>query len=456
VLLYSAAMFAAVTTLSASRGGIVSLLVGLGVFALVSGVLIVGNLRSGRTFALVGAVAAVVTVGAISSALLASNWSSLARMEYILTPGVRGHLASHAFRLLQQNPGLGADPGVFLYAARAFRTQDQEFEAIFAHNDWLQYFAEYGWVGITALLFFLVVLARQALKNSTRLIADAVESRGKPLSTRAGLTIGALSASAACLAHSVTDFNLHVPANGLLVAILMGCLAGVGNCQVGAGWRVVGKRFLEVGLLLAVAVGGSLYLWVHSPTDYFRLASENAMFRGEAEKAISLGERGLELRPNDADLLAQLGQAYFGYESMLQFRRGDEGDLLIDDDGGAEAWSSFLSEKEQQSYLEKAGSFSLSAVAVRPREVTYLKQASKILADLDRPQEAAQLARGAIRLDPNHAFSWENYGDLLLVEDREREALRVFEVGAVTNLGDSSVMEAEFLREELGVGAEGP
>jgi O-antigen ligase len=79
-----------------------------------------------------------------------------------------------------------------------------------AHNDYLEMLAETGLIGALCSLAFIVLLFRSALAN-----LQSDQSRFL-LAVRAG----ALVACSGLLLHSLVDFNLHIPSNALLFALL--------------------------------------------------------------------------------------------------------------------------------------------------------------------------------------------------------------------------------------------
>src|SRR5207245_2286400 len=75
------------------------------------------------------------------------------------------------------------------------------------------------------------------------------------------ITVGALSAAAACLVHSLLDFNLHLAANVLVAAMIFGLLATPGEGPEAApadkepGWPPFLRLALPaLGILLFVRV----------------------------------------------------------------------------------------------------------------------------------------------------------------------------------------------------------
>jgi len=91
-----------------------------------------------------------------------------------------------------------------------------------AHNDYLEFLSEVGLIGfIPWLAFFLLFLASSVRALLTR-------------RSRYSIFLGAsgLAAIVALLVHSLADFNLQIPANAMLLFLIMGLT-----------WRVVHTSF---------------------------------------------------------------------------------------------------------------------------------------------------------------------------------------------------------------------
>ena len=83
------------------------------------------------------------------------------------------------------------------------------------HNDYLHFTAEVGLPLVFIFLWLAAVFYRrglQKLRHPSRLIR--------------GITLGALAGVTAILVHSISDFNLHIPANALLFTVLAALATG--------------------------------------------------------------------------------------------------------------------------------------------------------------------------------------------------------------------------------------
>jgi O-antigen ligase len=81
-----------------------------------------------------------------------------------------------------------------------------------AHNDYLEYLAELGILGFLLLLGGIVIL----------IVFCFMAWRLRQDSGVMGLVLGGMVAVVVLLLHSITDFNLHIPANMMLFAVVLG------------------------------------------------------------------------------------------------------------------------------------------------------------------------------------------------------------------------------------------
>jgi O-antigen ligase len=102
--------------------------------------------------------------------------------------------------------GLGAYESCFL----AYKKVEPGYTVDFAHNDYLQVMAEFG------LPAFALLLTLTALAYGTSLRGTTADN------TDRYLAIACTAALSAILLHSFVDFNLYIPANGMLAAWVTG------------------------------------------------------------------------------------------------------------------------------------------------------------------------------------------------------------------------------------------
>jgi tetratricopeptide (TPR) repeat protein len=136
-----------------------------------------------------------------------------------------------------------------------------------------------------------------------------------PLSDRLALNIGALSAIGAYLVHSMVDFNMHVPANALLIAFVFGILGDPGT-PLGVE---IPRTNLSVAPGVAAAVLGAILLIQSArllPGEYFAERARVTLEGEDPGGAVAEAKKALTYEQKNPDIYFYLGR---GLEAL-----GDE------------------------------------------------------------------------------------------------------------------------------------
>lgn len=117
-----------------------------------------------------------------------------------------------ALAIIHAHPLTGMGLGTFTSSIRHYQTSFVQYTVTHAHGDYLEIAAGTGLVGALLLfvpIFVLLVLMIRSFLTDPRRFRPAV-------------TLGCIGATLALLIHSVADFNLHIPANALVFAVVLG------------------------------------------------------------------------------------------------------------------------------------------------------------------------------------------------------------------------------------------
>ena len=118
---------------------------------------------------------------------------------------------AYAVRMFSQYPLLGTGLGTFGALAPRLDSRSGPISIEHAHNDYLEYASELGVLGFSLLFGGMLSMA---------VIAWRVwRTRHHP--EVKGLALGGIVSLICILLHSLTDFNLHIPANMLLFAVVL-------------------------------------------------------------------------------------------------------------------------------------------------------------------------------------------------------------------------------------------
>jgi len=194
---------------SRSRMGLFSVLVSLIVMALL------GQTGGGRRAWL------VVTLLVIACAMTYAAWIGVApvinRFQALAPSGFedpygRVVIWKQASGIIKDYPAVGTGLGTFGVAFRRFQTSTLELFVDHAHNDYLELATDTGIPG--ALLLFVPIIAL--------LVRMIVAYRKARDDYRRSVLLGCIGGTTALLIHSAMDFNLQIPANALLFAVILG------------------------------------------------------------------------------------------------------------------------------------------------------------------------------------------------------------------------------------------
>ena len=188
----------------------------------------------------IGLLALGAWVSGASSGL--GRWNIFAARHF--DDPARRHAALMALQIGWDHGWTGTGPGTFEWISPHYSALDpvlDEGRWRHAHNDYAEFFAEWGWPGA---LFFMLLLVlpgrrwlgalRQAVSNDSRL--------GMSFQRRTGLFCFS-AALVAVLLHAMVDFPLQIDASRNLFAVMLGSVLGM-TCSSGrnAARRDVYKR----------------------------------------------------------------------------------------------------------------------------------------------------------------------------------------------------------------------
>jgi len=192
--------------LSASRGGIVSFAVEVGVVVL----WLVLRRTAGKHLLSGGAVLllAFLMVSWLGVQQLVERFSTLQSLE--VTAGKRASMRADTWRIFLDHPWKGTGLGTLQLVFPAYETYYDGKIVNHTHNDYLEGLAETGIAGGLCCAWFLGVLLFGSLRHLSRL-SGAFSS---------ALQLSGLVACLGFLIHSLVDFNLHIPSNALLFFLM--------------------------------------------------------------------------------------------------------------------------------------------------------------------------------------------------------------------------------------------
>lgn len=308
---YGAVVCATGVVLSASRGGYVSTGFGLVVFMVLSWVAIRRASKHQIWVSAFGAVLIAALVFGSITAVFSRHYALQSRASKVLDTGdIRVELWKTAIQQYKLNPAFGTGGATYQFHAREFRPPQIQADPVYTHNDYLQLLAEYGLAGLITAIAFILCHLWFGWKALIYSVTERPVARYRMQSDALALNIGSLTSVAIYMVHSFLDFNLHIPANAMLMGFVFGMLANPG--MVMPNVNEAREKFSHYLKLALPAIG----VWIAAfglPTllaEYYAEQSRVAFREERYEDAISLAELGLLGDKKNPYLPLYLGQAH--------------------------------------------------------------------------------------------------------------------------------------------------
>lgn len=209
---FATAVMLAGLAFSRSRMGMVAATASLALLAAFAGL----QRKAGLWFAaalLIGVASLVLWMGATSAL---ERFSSV-EQEYSVGGESRLSLWKDSGRLVAGHPLLGSGLGTFPIAFTAVQTSFLGKFVNHAHNDYLELASD---LGMPAAILLFGSIGGLLTRLARKIVSE-------PLSFETAAALGCLGAIAAILLHSLTDFNLYIPANALVFSCILGLAAAV-------------------------------------------------------------------------------------------------------------------------------------------------------------------------------------------------------------------------------------
>lgn len=301
-----------------------------------------------------------------------------------------------SINLFRSAPFSGSGAGTFIDTYPTWQTAITNGKVVdHAHNDYIEMLTDLGLIGVSLVVWFWsqfllsVLPAWKKRRNRTsRLIC-------------AGAFVGLCS----IMLHSVTDFNLVIPANGLYFFLLFALLAAASHSssgQRGAGSLLpVFSVNARKGLIILFMVLAPCMLLLSGGTELaafkFSALSHTELLEAGDEEMSQIGEGAMA-----AMTLAPLQPLYPYANAVAQAQ-------LEDLDASLTAYQ--------------------QAVWLRPFHVDYLLQAARTLFVMDQPEKAEALLKNALLIDPFNWITRHELAGFYFATDNVAAGLAIFKQG---------------------------
>ena len=209
----------------------------------------------------------------------------------------------------QQHVLWGVGPAHFDYRFREFRPQSLQGRPNRVHNDYLNTLTDWGVAGF-ALVASAWALLAWGVVRTWRFVLRSERDLGSKRSNKFAFVLGASARLVAILIHSIVDFNMHIPANAIVVVTLMALLSGLMRFATEQYWFTA--RLWAKLLASAVLAAGLVYLGyqeIHRARELVWLRRAEQKSNSAPEQAAAL-ENAFAIEPKNFETAYAIGQVY--------------------------------------------------------------------------------------------------------------------------------------------------
>ena len=307
LLIYATVVMMAGMAVTFSRGGWVAVTVGL--------LALLGILACHRNHRLPALLLLIIFVAGgtfFTTKYLATTFGYIHRMEKTgvvkqLDWDVRRDMWGAAVRMWQDHYWWGVGPAHYDYRFREYRPESLQMRPDRVHNDYLNLLVDWGAAGGVIILAGMVIFVA-GLGKTWNCIRPKENDFGRGTSNRLAFLLGASAGLLALAAHSLVDFNLHIPANAILGVTLLALLSS--NLRFATERHWVTPR-LSVKMLVTLALAAGVAYLSHQEwrrtNECVRLARAERLPALSPERATAL-ETAFEFEPMNPETTHDLGE----------------------------------------------------------------------------------------------------------------------------------------------------
>jgi len=309
---YASLVAFAGVVITGSRGGYVSSIVSI-LFFCITSLAVVKIAFPERFFRVMAIVAAFMLLVAALLPVIITSQLVRSRAQMVFSRDMRLQLWKAALSEIKLDPLFGTGSGTYLYYGRKFRDPEVQRDPVRVHNDYLDLIAEYGILGGVGFVIFLGCHLWNGFHTLRWLVKKRLQFSMEWRSSSLALNIGCLSAVAAYVIHSVVDFNLHIPANAMLMAFVFGVIAnpGLETFQIKKRGIMLnhGFQYMLPALGLVILFAGIPKI----PGEYYsekaRVTLRDRNYAGVLVEA----QKGIAREKQNPDLYYYLGEARLNF-----------------------------------------------------------------------------------------------------------------------------------------------
>jgi O-antigen ligase len=206
----------------------------MGIFSVLASLILMaalGRLGGGRRAWMV--ITLLLIAGSMTYALWIGLDPVIRRFEALTPAGPENPYERAAFwkqasGIIRDYPAVGTGLGTFAVAFRRYQTTAVDRLVDHAHNDYVEAATDTGILG--AALLFIPIMGL--------LVKMILAYAGARSAYRRSVLLACIGGTAALLIHSAMDFNLQIPANALLFAVVLG-IGSKATHSTAASWSAI-------------------------------------------------------------------------------------------------------------------------------------------------------------------------------------------------------------------------
>jgi O-antigen ligase len=214
-----------------------------------------------------------------------------------------------ALQMWRDHFGWGVGPGLYDYRFWAYRPESMQTRPGWAHNDYLNLLADWGTVGGVIVLAGMAAFGTGLIKMF-KYVRPPENDLRRGFSNRFAFFLGATAGLLALAAHSVVDFNLHIPANAILGVTLLALLSS--NLRFATERHWLTMRIPVKALTALMLAAGVAYLgcqeWRRGHEQLWLIRAERLPDFSPLRAAALT--KAFDAEPMDFETAYNIGEAY--------------------------------------------------------------------------------------------------------------------------------------------------
>ncbi len=309
--------------------------------------------------------------------------------------GIRFMLWKDTLSMIKDHPLFGHGAGSYRWVYQHYKTHNQQLWARYAHNEYLQALAEYGWVGF-------LLLGGLALRVVWVMLRAALFAQRERERVLASVVVGV---SVVVLIHALFDYNFHIFANVQVYFLITGIAA---SCLFASGVSIPKRLFTPWWWVISVLmILSCVFLQVQTSrflaSYYYVWKAKNSQQQFQYDQGIAQTQRAQHILPMD-------WSAYVCEAEMYRSRI---------------MWEQNKTEK--QAMGDKAMALYEKAHALNVYDFE-IQHGQSVIAAAQGDQDASMnYLRGVLDCSPNELFFLNRYGIQLRLAGRLDEAMKYFQ-----------------------------